>query len=112
MDELDPYGSLIKIEKKYFFQVLLFDSCRITHTIFFNSYPNGLKRLESMLNGGEVFKTVLYNQVIVFMTHMTNYANDKIVRFSQTVPLNYLHLITHLNSRKIFYAIKSNCKVS
>jgi hypothetical protein len=22
MDELDPYGSLIKIEKKYFFQVL------------------------------------------------------------------------------------------
>jgi hypothetical protein len=29
MDELDPYGSLIKIKKKYFFQVLLFDSCRV-----------------------------------------------------------------------------------
>jgi hypothetical protein len=28
IDELDPYGSLIKIEKKTFFQVLLFDSGR------------------------------------------------------------------------------------
>jgi hypothetical protein len=28
MDELDPYGSLIKIKKKLFFQVLLFDSRR------------------------------------------------------------------------------------
>jgi hypothetical protein len=28
MDELELYGSLIKIEKKSFFLVLLFDSCR------------------------------------------------------------------------------------
>jgi len=62
--------------------VLPRSTCGIfTHTIYFNSYPNGLKRLESMLNGGEVFKTVLYNQVIVFMTHMTNYANDKIALY-------------------------------
>jgi hypothetical protein len=31
MDELDPYRSLIKIEKKYFVQVLLFDSRRASN---------------------------------------------------------------------------------
>lgn len=62
--------------------VLPRSTCGIfTHTIFLNSYPNGLKRLESMINGGEIFKTVLYNRVLVFMTHMTNYANDKMALF-------------------------------
>ena len=62
--------------------VLPRQTCGIfTHTMFFKNYPNGIERLEEMINGGEVFQSVLLNQVLVFMTHMTNYANDRLGLF-------------------------------
>lgn len=67
-----------------------------THTIYFNSYPNGLDRLKSMIYGGEIFKTLLYNQVIVFMTHMTNYANDRLALFVFENLFRFIAKWTHL----------------
>ena len=52
-----------------------------THTQFLDKYPRGIKQLESKIEGGELFKTVLLNKVLVFMTHMTNYGNDRIGLF-------------------------------
>jgi len=52
-----------------------------THTQFLDKYPRGIKQLESNIEGGELFKTVLLNKVLVFMTHMTNYGNDRIGLF-------------------------------
>ena len=67
-----------------------------THTLFFNSYPNGLERLEAMINGGEIFKTVVYSQVLVFMTHMTNYGSDKLALFVFENLFKVLAKWTHL----------------
>jgi hypothetical protein len=67
-----------------------------THTIFFKNYPNGLDRLLSMINGGEIFKTVLFNHVLVFMTHMTNYANDKLALFVLENVFKFLNKWTNL----------------
>ncbi|KAL0162379.1 hypothetical protein M9458_041775, partial [Cirrhinus mrigala] len=34
-----------------------------THTIFYNEYPGGSKELDKLINGGELFLTVLLNPV-------------------------------------------------
>ena len=52
-----------------------------THTIFKKEYPGGIKKLESMINGGDLFKTTVHNQVLIFMTHMTNYGSDRLGLF-------------------------------
>nr|XP_023649119.1 bifunctional heparan sulfate N-deacetylase/N-sulfotransferase 1-like isoform X1 [Paramormyrops kingsleyae] len=63
-----------------------------THTIFFKEYPGGPKELDKLINGGELFLTVLLNPISIFMTHLSNYGNDRLglytfknlVRFLQT----------------------------
>lgn len=62
--------------------VLPRQTCGIfTHTNFFKDYPNGIERLVEMSQGGEIFQTLLYNRINVFMTHMTNYGNDRLALF-------------------------------
>jgi len=36
-----------------------------THTIFYNEYPGGSKELDKLINGGELFLTVLLNPVSI-----------------------------------------------
>ena len=67
-----------------------------THTTHFSTYPNGIGRLASMLNGGEVFKTVLYNKVLVYMTHMTNYGNDRLALYVFRNLFSFLRKWTNL----------------
>ena len=52
-----------------------------THTVFIDSYPNGIGQLDEMIKGGEIFKTILFNRVLIFMTHMTNYASDRLAYY-------------------------------
>ncbi len=52
-----------------------------THTQFKDKYPNGINKLVEIINGGELFQTVLVNRVLIFMTHMTNYGNDRLGLF-------------------------------
>ncbi|XP_064181541.1 bifunctional heparan sulfate N-deacetylase/N-sulfotransferase 1 [Anguilla rostrata] len=49
-----------------------------THTIFYKEYPGGPKELDKLINGGELFLTVLLNPISVFMTHLSNYGNDRL----------------------------------
>ncbi|KAJ8266021.1 hypothetical protein GJAV_G00125030 [Gymnothorax javanicus] len=63
-----------------------------THTIFYSEYPGGPKELDKLITGGELFLTVLLNPISIFMTHLSNYGNDrlglytfrKLVKFLQT----------------------------
>uniref|UniRef100_A0A8B9RDC6 Bifunctional heparan sulfate N-deacetylase/N-sulfotransferase 1 n=1 Tax=Astyanax mexicanus TaxID=7994 RepID=A0A8B9RDC6_ASTMX len=63
-----------------------------THTIFYNEYPGSPKELDKLINGGELFLTVLLNPISIFMTHLSNYGNDRLglytfknlVKFVQT----------------------------
>ncbi|XP_078469630.1 bifunctional heparan sulfate N-deacetylase/N-sulfotransferase 2-like isoform X1 [Lampetra fluviatilis] len=49
-----------------------------THTIFIKEYPGGSKELDKSIQGGELFLTVLLNPISIFMTHLSNYGNDRL----------------------------------
>ncbi|KAL1023953.1 hypothetical protein UPYG_G00049480 [Umbra pygmaea] len=49
-----------------------------THTIFYKDYPGGSTELDHSIRGGELFLTILLNPVSVFMTHLSNYGNDRL----------------------------------
>ncbi|XP_036380119.1 bifunctional heparan sulfate N-deacetylase/N-sulfotransferase 1-like [Megalops cyprinoides] len=49
-----------------------------THTIFYSEYPGGPQELDKLINGGELFLTVLLNPISIFMTHLSNYGNDRL----------------------------------
>ncbi|KAB5555652.1 hypothetical protein PHYPO_G00036570 [Pangasianodon hypophthalmus] len=49
-----------------------------THTIFYKDYPGGPQELDKSIRGGELFLTVLLNPVSIFMTHLSNYGNDRL----------------------------------
>jgi hypothetical protein len=66
-----------------------------THTIFYKDYPVSPDELDKLINGGELFLTVLLNPV----TH-TNYTAH--ARFTHTNDIhtntNYIHTHTHTHS--------------
>uniref|UniRef100_A0A8C6ML32 Bifunctional heparan sulfate N-deacetylase/N-sulfotransferase 1 n=1 Tax=Nothobranchius furzeri TaxID=105023 RepID=A0A8C6ML32_NOTFU len=49
-----------------------------THTIFYKDYPGSPNELDKLINGGELFLTVLLNPISIFMTHLSNYGNDRL----------------------------------
>ncbi|XP_057265535.1 bifunctional heparan sulfate N-deacetylase/N-sulfotransferase 1 isoform X2 [Pezoporus wallicus] len=63
-----------------------------THTIFYNEYPGGSSELDKIINGGELFLTVLLNPISIFMTHLSNYGNDRLGLYT------FKHLVRFLNS--------------
>ncbi|XP_042307017.1 bifunctional heparan sulfate N-deacetylase/N-sulfotransferase 1 isoform X3 [Sceloporus undulatus] len=63
-----------------------------THTIFYNEYPGGSNELDKIINGGELFLTVLLNPISIFMTHLSNYGNDRLGLYT------FKHLVRFLNS--------------
>ena len=67
-----------------------------THTVKFDAYPGGRKVLESSINGGELFQTILHNEILVFMTHMTNYANDRLALYTFEKVISLLQKWTNL----------------
>jgi len=52
-----------------------------THTIFFKNLTRGKAWLVNTIHGGELFQLIVTNQVNVFMTHMSNYGNDRLALF-------------------------------
>ncbi|XP_016417035.1 bifunctional heparan sulfate N-deacetylase/N-sulfotransferase 1-like [Sinocyclocheilus rhinocerous] len=67
-----------------------------THTIFHKDYPDGPQELERIIDGGELFLTVLLNPISIFMTHLSNYGNDRLGLFTFKRLLNFLLTWTHL----------------
>ncbi|XP_067239310.1 bifunctional heparan sulfate N-deacetylase/N-sulfotransferase 1 [Chanodichthys erythropterus] len=67
-----------------------------THTIFHKDYPGGPQELDRLIDGGELFLTVLLNPISIFMTHLSNYGNDRLGLYTFKRLLNFLLTWTHL----------------
>uniref|UniRef100_A0A8C7V4D3 Bifunctional heparan sulfate N-deacetylase/N-sulfotransferase 1 n=1 Tax=Oncorhynchus mykiss TaxID=8022 RepID=A0A8C7V4D3_ONCMY len=67
-----------------------------THTIFYNEYPGGPKELDKLINGGELFLTVLLNPISIFMTHLSNYGNDRLGLYTFRNLVKFLQTWTNL----------------
>ncbi|KAB0395750.1 hypothetical protein E2I00_002417 [Balaenoptera physalus] len=78
-------------------QVLPRQTCGLfTHTIFYNEYPGGSSELDKIINGGELFLTVLLNPISIFMTHLSNYGNDRLGLYTFKHLVRFLHSWTNL----------------
>lgn len=54
-----------------------------TKNTHYDAYPNGgPKTLETSIRGGELFQTLVYNPVSIFMTHMPNYSSDRLAPYT------------------------------
>ncbi|OTF72476.1 bifunctional heparan sulfate N-deacetylase/N-sulfotransferase-like protein [Euroglyphus maynei] len=67
-----------------------------THTIFIDRYPGGRDKLEKNVFGGDLFFSFIFNQVNVFMTHQSNYANDRLALYTFESVLKFLQCWTNL----------------
>uniref|UniRef100_A0A4X1T838 Bifunctional heparan sulfate N-deacetylase/N-sulfotransferase 1 n=2 Tax=Sus scrofa TaxID=9823 RepID=A0A4X1T838_PIG len=67
-----------------------------THTIFHNEYPGGSGELDKIIHGGELFLTVLLNPISIFMTHLSNYGNDRLGLYTFKHLARFLHSWTNL----------------
>ncbi|XP_060946926.1 bifunctional heparan sulfate N-deacetylase/N-sulfotransferase 4 isoform X1 [Limanda limanda] len=63
-----------------------------THTIYYKEYPGGPKELDKSIHGGELFLTLLLNPISIFMTHLSNYGNDRLGLYT------FVHLASFLRS--------------
>ncbi|XP_064177083.1 bifunctional heparan sulfate N-deacetylase/N-sulfotransferase 2 [Anguilla rostrata] len=78
-------------------QVLPRQTCGLfTHTIFYNEYPGGSKELDKSIRGGELFLTVLLNPVSIFMTHLSNYGNDRLGLYTFESLVKFVQCWTNL----------------
>ncbi|KAJ8339762.1 hypothetical protein SKAU_G00343950 [Synaphobranchus kaupii] len=68
-----------------------------THTIFYKEYPGGSKELDKSIKGGELFLTVLLNPISIFMTHLSNYGNDRLGLYTFVNLANFVQCWTNLN---------------
>ncbi|XP_006917845.1 bifunctional heparan sulfate N-deacetylase/N-sulfotransferase 3 [Pteropus alecto] len=67
-----------------------------THTIFYKEYPGGPKELDSSIQGGELFFTVVLNPISIFMTHLSNYGNDRLGLYTFVNLANFVQSWTNL----------------
>ncbi|NXO51691.1 NDST4 sulfotransferase, partial [Aramus guarauna] len=74
-----------------------------THTIFYKEYPGGPQELDKSIRGGELFLTILLNpvgfscfQISIFMTHLSNYGNDRLGLYTFANLANFVKSSTNL----------------
>ncbi|XP_043552757.1 bifunctional heparan sulfate N-deacetylase/N-sulfotransferase 4-like isoform X1 [Chiloscyllium plagiosum] len=72
-----------------------------THTIFYKEYPGGPRELDKSIRGGELFLTVLLNPISIFMTHLSNYGNDRLGLYTFVNLANFVHCWTNLKLQTI-----------
>ena len=53
-----------------------------TKNLYYDKYPNGPQVLEKSIQGGDLFQTIVNNPVSIFMTHMPNYAFDRLAPYT------------------------------
>ncbi|KAJ8000437.1 hypothetical protein DPEC_G00180120 [Dallia pectoralis] len=68
-----------------------------THTILYKDYPGGSSELDHSIRGGELFLTVLLNPISVFMTHLSNYGNDRLGLYTFVYLADFISTWTHLH---------------
>ncbi|XP_022242816.1 bifunctional heparan sulfate N-deacetylase/N-sulfotransferase-like isoform X2 [Limulus polyphemus] len=67
-----------------------------THTIFLNKYPGGPARLKNSIYGGDLFSLFVYNPINVFMTHLSNYGNDRLAPYTFESVVKFVKCWTNL----------------
>ncbi|XP_046391931.1 bifunctional heparan sulfate N-deacetylase/N-sulfotransferase isoform X2 [Ischnura elegans] len=67
-----------------------------THTILIERYPGGRAKLDEAIQGGELFQTLAFNPINVFMTHMSNYGNDRLALYTFESVVKFLRCWTNL----------------
>ncbi|XP_072873927.1 bifunctional heparan sulfate N-deacetylase/N-sulfotransferase 4 isoform X2 [Chlorocebus sabaeus] len=67
-----------------------------THTIFYKEYPGGPQELDRSIRGGELFLTILLNPISIFMTHLSNYGNDRLGLYTFVNLANFVQSWTNL----------------
>ncbi|XP_030336238.1 bifunctional heparan sulfate N-deacetylase/N-sulfotransferase 4 [Strigops habroptila] len=72
-----------------------------THTIFYKEYPGGPQELDKSIRGGELFLTILLNPISIFMTHLSNYGNDRLGLYTFANLANFVKSSTNLNLRTL-----------
>ncbi|RDD38773.1 Bifunctional heparan sulfate N-deacetylase/N-sulfotransferase [Trichoplax sp. H2] len=78
-------------------QVLPRQTCGLfTKTLHFKTYPGGMKRLNQSIFGGELFRTLTDNIICIFMTHMPNYANDRMAIYTFVHAIDFLKRWTNI----------------
>ncbi|XP_037073073.1 LOW QUALITY PROTEIN: bifunctional heparan sulfate N-deacetylase/N-sulfotransferase 2-like [Pollicipes pollicipes] len=70
-----------------------------THTIFIDKYPGGRQALDDKIQGGEIFQTMLNNPMSIFMTHLSNYGNDRLGLYTFESAARFVSCWTHLRLR-------------
>ncbi|NWY50287.1 NDST4 sulfotransferase, partial [Chionis minor] len=72
-----------------------------THTIFYKEYPGGPQELDKSIQGGELFLTILLNPISIFMTHLSNYGNDRLGLYTFANLANFVTSSTNLKLRTL-----------
>ncbi|XP_050538993.1 bifunctional heparan sulfate N-deacetylase/N-sulfotransferase isoform X2 [Daktulosphaira vitifoliae] len=67
-----------------------------THTIYVDRYPGGRKKLDESIMGGELFQTIVYNPINVFMSHMSNYGSDRLALYTFESVFQFIRCWTNL----------------
>uniref|UniRef100_A0A1B6ENZ1 [heparan sulfate]-glucosamine N-sulfotransferase n=1 Tax=Cuerna arida TaxID=1464854 RepID=A0A1B6ENZ1_9HEMI len=67
-----------------------------THTILIERYPGGREKLDESIQGGELFQTIVYNPMNIFMSHMSNYGNDRLALYTFESVIKFLRCWTNL----------------
>ncbi|VDD82768.1 unnamed protein product [Mesocestoides corti] len=81
-------------------QVLPRQVCSVyTGTTRFDNYQGGVKRLDGMAFGGDLFDTFLFNPVSLFMTHFGNYAQDRLAPYVFERAFTFIRGWTNLEVR-------------
>ncbi|KAH9503172.1 Bifunctional heparan sulfate N-deacetylase/N-sulfotransferase 2 [Bulinus truncatus] len=63
--------------------VLPRQTCRLfTRIVTYANYPGGKAELDKSIQGGYLFKVFLTTPIMMFMTHMSNYANDRLAIYA------------------------------
>uniref|UniRef100_T1JKB2 [heparan sulfate]-glucosamine N-sulfotransferase n=1 Tax=Strigamia maritima TaxID=126957 RepID=T1JKB2_STRMM len=68
-----------------------------THTIFIDRYPGGRSKLDSSIRGGELFQTFIFNPINIFMTHLSNYGNDRLALYTFESVIKFVQCWTNLH---------------
>ncbi|XP_055863216.1 bifunctional heparan sulfate N-deacetylase/N-sulfotransferase 3-like isoform X3 [Biomphalaria glabrata] len=72
-------------------------TCRLfTRTIKYENYPGGKAELDRSIFGGYLFKVFLTTPFMIFMTHMSNYANDRLAIYAFDNVLQFVSNWTNL----------------
>lgn len=67
-----------------------------THTMYIDRYPGGRDKLDESIQGGELFQTVVYNPINIFMTHMSNYGSDRLALYTFESVIKFIRCWTNL----------------